>query len=853
MATVYLAHDLKHDRRVALKVLKPELAALIGAERFLSEIKTTANLQHPHILPLHDSGDAGGLLFYVMPYSEGESLRDRMTREKHLPIADAVRIAGEVASALDYAHRHGVIHRDIKPENILLHDGRALVADFGIALAASSAGSRMTETGMSLGTPHYMSPEQAMGQRELDARTDVYALGAVLYEMLTGDPPFTGSTAQAIVAKVVTEKPVPPTRVRDTVPDGVEDAVLAALQKLPADRPASAAAFGALLSGGTADTGRRTAVRRVHPAAARLPWAVAGVLALALAVAGWRLFVGDDGASGLPPSRLALLAPRQGGTSTALLRQVAITPDGSMVYYAGVTEDGVNRTFRQALDQEEPEVVSAFDTYSAGYQVSPDGRWMFLIRTRDLTPKIYPLTGTGIGREVPMIGTNWSSYVAWGEDGSLWLTTNGAAISRLTPEDSVVQLPSHGEPLIVMQEVGRHSLLAVRATLGTASGAIFLVDTRTGERRVLLDQPAVEVRYAAGFLVWVDPVGAMRAVAFDPASGTTSGQPVQIASGVSVTGTGVAQFDLAANGTLVYLPEAPRSLMMVDRSGAAREATAERHNFHAPRFSRDGRRLSFDFTVSNARDVWLLELDSKLMTRVTFDADGHDGTWAPNGDLTYITAPQGLLGVLRVRPGSAAPPDSLFRDAALGYTGEWLPDGSALITTANGRPGGSAEDIALLTNAGKGPLQPLVETPASEQYPTVAPDGRWFAFSSNQSGREEVYLRRLDGGTAQIQVSATGGTEPVWSRDGRELFYRATGENAMLLSARVDLGGQPRVLSRTPLFSVAEYASATPHANYDVSPDGRQFAMVRTNPSARIMVIQNLPALVESLRGGGAP
>jgi Tol biopolymer transport system component len=146
-----------------------------------------------------------------------------------------------------------------------------------------------------------------------------------------------------------------------------------------------------------------------------------------------------------------------------------------------------------------------------------------------------------------------------------------------------------------------------------------------------------------------------------------------------------------------------------------------------------------------------------------------------------------------------------------------------------------------------------VETPASEQYPTVAPDGRWFAFSSNQSGREEVYLRRLDGGTAQIQVSATGGTEPVWSRDGRELFYRATGENAMLLSARVDLGGQPRVLSRTPLFSVAEYASATPHANYDVSPDGRQFAMVRTNPSARIMVIQNLPALVESLRGGGAP
>src|SRR6266508_2932025 len=192
MATVYLAEDVRHDRRVALKVLRPELAAVIGAERFLAEIKLTANLQHPHILPLFDSGEAGSFLYYVMPFVEGESLRDRLRREKQLPIPDAVRIATEVASALDYAHRHNVIHRDIKPENILLHDGSALVVDFGIALAVSTAGggTRMTETGLSLGTPHYMSPEQAMGERDITARSDVYALGAVLYEMLTGDPPF---------------------------------------------------------------------------------------------------------------------------------------------------------------------------------------------------------------------------------------------------------------------------------------------------------------------------------------------------------------------------------------------------------------------------------------------------------------------------------------------------------------------------------------------------------------------------------------------------------------------------------------------------------------------------------------
>src|SRR5438876_3258764 len=250
MATVYLAEDLRHDRRVALKVLRPELAAVIGAERFLAEIKLTANLQHPHILPLFDSGEADGFLFYVMPFVEGESLRGRLNREKQLPVTDAVRIATEVASALDYAHRHGVVHRDIKPENILVHDGRALVADFGIALAASKAGgNRMTETGMSLGTPHYMSPEQAMGEREITARSDVYALGAVTYEMLTGDPPFTGSTAQAIVARVVTESPRSLTAQRHTIPPGVEAAVLTALEKLPADRFSTAHEFAEALQG----------------------------------------------------------------------------------------------------------------------------------------------------------------------------------------------------------------------------------------------------------------------------------------------------------------------------------------------------------------------------------------------------------------------------------------------------------------------------------------------------------------------------------------------------------------------------------------------------------------------------
>ncbi|WP_310569974.1 serine/threonine-protein kinase, partial [Gemmatimonas sp.] len=254
MATVYLAHDARHDRDVAIKVLHPDLGAALGADRFLAEIKTTAKLQHPHILPLLDSGSADGLLWYAMPYVEGETLRGRLQRETQLPIAEAVRLAREVADALQAAHARGVVHRDIKPENILLQGGpgtpHALVADFGIALAVQSAGgARMTQTGLSLGTPQYMSPEQATGERVVDARSDIYALGAVTYEMLVGEPPFTGPTTQAIVARLLSTPPPSLTATRNTIPPHVEAAVLTALAKLPADRQTSVAEFAAQLTG----------------------------------------------------------------------------------------------------------------------------------------------------------------------------------------------------------------------------------------------------------------------------------------------------------------------------------------------------------------------------------------------------------------------------------------------------------------------------------------------------------------------------------------------------------------------------------------------------------------------------
>jgi serine/threonine-protein kinase len=249
MATVYLAEDLKHHRHVAIKVLDPELARSLGSERFLREVEVTAKLTHPHILTLIDSGEADGLLYYVMPYIEGETLRDRMNREGQLPIDDALQITREVAAALSHAHSHHVIHRDIKPENILLSAGEAVVADFGIARAVTEAGGdNLTETGISIGTPAYMSPEQASGAQKLDGRSDVYSLGCVLYELLAGEPPFTGPTAQAIVAKKLSEATPRVSVVRELVPSSVEAAIDQALAKAPADRFATALQFLEALS-----------------------------------------------------------------------------------------------------------------------------------------------------------------------------------------------------------------------------------------------------------------------------------------------------------------------------------------------------------------------------------------------------------------------------------------------------------------------------------------------------------------------------------------------------------------------------------------------------------------------------
>ncbi|MEX2179189.1 MAG: protein kinase [Gemmatimonadaceae bacterium] len=845
MATVYLAHDPRHDRQVAIKVLRPELSAVLGGDRFLNEIRIAAQLQHPHILALYDSGSAEGLLYYVMPWVAGESLRRRLERERQLPVADAIRIAREVADALEYAHRQGVVHRDIKPDNILLHDGRALVADFGIALAVRNAGgTRLTGTGFSMGTPRYMSPEQVAAERDVDGRSDVYSLGCVLYEMLAGEPPHTGPTAQAILARTIADPPRPITELRDTVPAHVAAALHTSLAKLPADRFGSAAEFAEALA---SPVGAELALATPRkPRQRAMAAAGVGALAMLILVGGWLLGTRSLRApsQSMPPSRLSIPAVGLSQAGSDLrYRSLGLLADGDGVVYAtGSSGDRRLLVSHRFVDNEAKPIPGTVDMYAP--DVSPDGRWFFARKWRGSGVRL-PVEGTAVGislAETASIDTSAAStmtFGAWHPDGSVWLTRQPfQTIERVTPagDDTVVMFSGlEGVRLQQILADGR-TALAIEVPSGGTSGRCVAVDLRTGRISLLVDEPIVQARHTAGFLVYARPDGAFLAAPFDARSRRVTGDAVTIAEGVVLAYAGEAQFAVARNGTVAYIPTEPSTLVLVDRAGNAKLATAERRNFHNPRFSPDGRRIAVDFNTNDGRDVWVLDREQSTLTRVSFDRAGADADWTPDSrSLTYRTDRYGRATLIKIGLGSASAPDSLYR---WGNPTSWLPDGSAFVAFSN-------DSIGLVRNGGRGPFEGVLPRRFGELSLELSPDGRWLAFVSRQNGEREVFVRRLDGQGEVVQVSQSGGAEPVWGRSGRELFYRtlAAGSEELVL-AKLEIEPRFRVQSRTPLFSVADFLGAAPHANYDVSPDGRTLVMVRRSPSTRIVVIQNLPALV---------
>ncbi len=830
MATVYLAHDLKHDRKVALKVLRPELAAVIGAERFLQEIKVTANLQHPHILPLHDSGEADSFLYYVMPYIEGESLRDKIDKEKQLGIDDAVDVARSVASALDYAHRQGVIHRDIKPENILIHDGQALVADFGIALAISEAsGNRLTETGLSIGTPHYMSPEQAMGDRELDARSDVYSLGAMTYEMLTGDPPYQGSTAQAIVAKVITEKAPPVTATRDTTPPHVAAAVHKALSKLPADRFPSAAEFadaltrpGAIPLTVAAEAGEAAPAGRTIPVAP----AIAGVALIAAIAA----FFGRTTAPEPAPRLTQFLVPAPDSVASfgrCCAPAMALSPDGNVLVFVGFMGGDRGPLFRREAGRLDAEPIPGTEG-ATGPFFSPDGRWVGF-RVDNRLRKVSMAGGPPV--TIADIGGRTRGGGSWGDNDLIVYSSDADRDLYVVPGSGGEprKLTTSGEDQHTNPDMlpgGEGALFSVRPGGSLENMFIAVVDIASGR----IDSIGVVGTAAAfarpGHLVYTGADGSLLAQPFDPGARRTTGQAVAILDGVLVRGDGNGEYGVSAEGSLVYYPGAggggEEDLVLI--SGGTQETVPlpQGGNFEDVAISPDGRRIAIRLAdVNDASDLWVFDRNQGTLLRLTVEGENTAPRWTPDGtSIAFRSTRGGMDGIFWKRADASGNAELLYDGEGNAFPMSWLPEGDALIFIEN-RGEGSLLDIGLLTLRDT-TVRWLVESPFWDRQPQVTPDGRWFAYTSDRSGDAEVYIQALSGEGGLFQVSIEGGSSPRWSPDGRTLYY-STGPQ--ITAASLTLDPEISVTSRSV---VAEgfFDFNFTLTNYDIHPVTEELLMI---------------------------
>ena len=875
---MWLARDLRHDRKVAIKVMHPELAAAIGAERFLAEIRVTANLQHPHILPLHDSGHVPGsgseasVLYYVMPYVQGESLRDRLQRERQLPLGDAIGITRDVASALDYAHRRGVIHRDIKPENILLHEGRPLVADFGIALAVSAAGSaRMTQTGLSLGTPQYMSPEQAMGERNLDHRTDIYALGAVLYEMLTGEPPFTGVTVQAIVAKVMSERPVPPSTVRDTVPSHVEAAVISALAKLPADRFASASEFATALGQPTTAVPNVSGSRRALIQATR--WrrfvapgiAAAGVL---LAVIAWATRGSSSSAEPAPVMRFEIPLP-----DSLRPQKIVLTPDGTRLLLS--TDHG---PFVYTLEDARLEPLAIPGAKAAmDVDVSPDGETLVFREGGSI--KVMPFRG-GPVRTLPdsllTVRVGDDGYVygrRWQQIRRISLRTGAGETLRMS--DSLrVALDSLfgeiGEPIPVPG--GRGVVFAI-TTYAPLNTRIAVLDVRTGNVTFVPngDMPsALPIGFLPSGQLLVRGIDAIYAVPFDQKRLVAIDAPQQVVDNVPApalwcVGESCSGSSVNAHA-LAYIVAPVATPALVNKRGEWRSLPDIPRNlvFHSTTASRDGSMLvsQVEDLQSFRQDVWTYRMPAGPLTRLTTGTDGF--FWAPGWTADGMTVRFALVrkdeeAVYSVpRDGSRSPQLVLKRPSGFAWSIAHHPDGRRIATNSciagrnttqsNFVSGSECKEWGLVVLFTDHPDSTVVLGGARDQarFAEFSPDGRYVAFLARDVDRHDVYVRLLDSPDVRWRVSRNGAGRQRWSRDGRTIFFTA---NDSLFAAEWRPEQTPPVGAVRALFRLGVLRGA-----WDVMPGDSTFVMIAPNQAQRthIVVIANFVEQLRHRRSGNA-
>ena len=856
MATVYLAQDLKHDRKVAVKVLRPELAAALGPERFLREITITARLDHPHILPLLDSGQAGDSLYYVMPFVEGESLRDRLTREKQLSLDDALRIAREVADALGYAHARGVIHRDIKPENILLSGypppaGRAggwhaRVADFGIARAVSAAGGdKLTQTGMAVGTPTYMSPEQAVGDAGLDGRSDVYSVGCVLYEMLAGEPPYTGRTAQAIIAKRMVE-PVPRvSTLRNTVTPALEATITRALAMSPADRFATAEEFARAL----------TAPEQV-PALSRSRRAARTVGAVGLIVT-----------AGLAA---VLLRPRPAGSVPVVGRTIQVTrdpgleidpalsPDGSLVAYAQGPPTRMQIFVQQVGEGRRIALTSDSTENFRSPRWSPDGArvaflgndGIFVVPALGGSPRRVvqidsTVFGLGSGSFTPLTGLAWSpdgqrlAYTASYGDQQLYLVPlSGGAPSRLTapaephspawsPDGTKLAVAS-GNPLFsfgtgYFGNVGASSIWV----LPVAGGPPIRI---TGDESLNMSPQWSSDGRA---LFWVSDRGGSRdiyRVTLDR-GGKAAGAPQRLTTGLDVHGIG-----LAADGThLAYSSFRTFSniwSIAVPRSGpvsaaAAQPLTTGNQTIEGVDVSRDGRWLLFDSDRGGNPDIYRMPVGGGEATRLTADSAGDfSAAWSPDGrQIAFHSLRTGNRDIFTMNAdGTGLHQRTSTPTQDLDPT--WSPGDSALVFEVIS----DGPQVFRMIPLSGGPNSGRMLASRGD-FAKWSPTGEWIAYHATDGLR----LVPPAGSPSRLLVDNTkDGAEAffaAWSPDGTTLYYLTRRPAGWAIRAIPTRGGDSRtlVLFDDPARQPARYGFAT---------DGRTFYFTLGSNESDVWVME---------------
>jgi serine/threonine protein kinase len=841
MATVYLGHDLKHDRDVAIKVLHPDLGAALGGERFLSEIRTTARLQHPHILPLLDSGAADSFLYYVMPYVSGETLRARLERERQLPIEDALRIAREVADALGAAHALGIIHRDIKPENILLQGGHALVADFGIALAVQhAAGQRMTQTGLSLGTPQYMSPEQAMGEKTLDARTDIYALGAVTYEMLVGEPPFTGPTVQTIVAKVLTERPTAPRALRDTVPGGVEHAVLKALAKLPADRFATAEKFAEALT--LADTGPTPHTRKMSLSGRRITISLAVLAVGVVAASAWAL------GRGSAPAPASWSAFTQLTDASGVETSPSLSPDGESFAYSSNSR-GSWDIYVQRVGGRNPVLVAGDSTSDEVWPAySPDGKQI-----------AYAVQGSGIfvmgatGESSRRL-TTFGSYPAWSPDGrrvvfsteevetpyntlgvgSLWVVPASGGEPRelmsIAGNDGVYQpawSPS-GERIAFWSNLdGRRDLETVRVD---GTDRVKVTDDLALDWAPTWSPDGKYLYFAS------DRGGAMGLwrVPVEQSTGRSRGPAEPVASGVD---TDMDLPHLSRDGRTLMFRSMIESVNPASiefdpasgRVGAVRLLQHRTGSLVPSDVSPDGRWLALVNIPDRRQDLFLMRPDGSGLTRLT-DDDGRDWfpRFTPDGSaVTFFSNERGKYDAYSIRlDGSGR---TLLTDTTSVTFTMFAPDGKRLLVGM--LPTGGMIGTAPWPVKSGTPV-PNLEVPGGGIAPTSwSRDGRWLAgYVVNASGEAAGFaVYDMTSSSARQLNTDSKGFDLVWLPGSRQVAY-FTGQGALVLQ-------DVATLARRTIAGSLPYAPDG-MGGLAISPDGRTLYYGARQSEANIWLVR---------------